>query len=160
MTLYSAGILCYRYRGTGLEVFLVHPGGPFWINRDAEAWSIPKGLIEDQELPLAAARREFTEETGFEVQGEFLELGELKQPSKKKIVHAWAIEKDFDETQIKSNTFSLEWPRNSGIIRDYPEVDQGAWFTLDEAMHKMNKGQRGFLKRLQAKLGNQTNTVI
>ncbi|MGD8925785.1 MAG: NUDIX domain-containing protein [Thioalkalispiraceae bacterium] len=151
MGLQSAGILCYRYHDNVLEVFLVHPGGPFWVNRDAGAWSIPKGLIEAQESPLAAARREFAEETGFEVEGEFIGLGQLKQPSNK-IVHAWAIEQDIDATQIRSNTFSLEWPKHSGNICDYPEVDQGAWFRLDEAKHKITKGQCSFLDRLLAKL--------
>lgn len=147
MAVHSAGILCYRYRDDILEVFLVHPGGPFWAKRDKGAWSIPKGLIEEQEAPLLAARREFREETGIKVAGDFLELGELKQPSKK-IVHAWAIAKDFDSSRIRSNSFEMEWPRGSGVIQSFPEVDKGAWFTLHEARVMMSPGQLGFLDRL------------
>ena len=147
MSLQSAGILCYRYRDQVLEVFLVHPGGPFWAKRDTGAWSIPKGLIEAGEDPLAAARREFFEETGFEAGGEFVALGQLQQHSKK-IVHAWAVQMDLDASQVKSNTFDLEWPKGSGQVRDYPEVDKGEWFELAEAREKIYQGQEAFLDRL------------
>ena len=147
MSLQSAGILCYRYRDQVLEVFLVHPGGPFWAKRDTGAWSIPKGLIEAGEDPLAAARREFFEETGFEAGGEFVALGQLQQHSKK-IVHAWAVQMDLDASQVKSNTFGLEWPKGSGQVRDYPEVDKGEWFELAEAREKIYQGQEAILDRL------------
>lgn len=134
-----------------LEVFLVHPGGPFWAKRDNGAWSIPKGLIEADEQPLAAARREFKEETGFDVDGEFSALGQLKQPSSK-VVHAWAVQMDLDASQLNSNTFSLEWPKGSGNVRDYPEVDRGGWFELAEARRKIFHGQAVFLDRLREHL--------
>jgi predicted NUDIX family NTP pyrophosphohydrolase len=117
MSVHSAGIILFRFKNEKLEVMLVHPGGPFWAKKDDGAWSIPKGLFEENENPLDAAKREFKEETGYEVGGEFIELGELKQPSRK-IVHAWALEKDIDETKIVSNTFTLEWPKNSGNIKE------------------------------------------
>jgi predicted NUDIX family NTP pyrophosphohydrolase len=151
MSLHSAGILLYRYRDDELEVFLVHPGGPFWANRDEGAWSIPKGLIEDNEACLEAAQRELKEETGFDVAGRFIELGQLRQPSKK-IVHAWALGQDVDASKLNSNTFTLEWPGGSGLIREYPEVDKGAWFDLGQARTKMHKGQVGFLDRLLERL--------
>lgn len=147
MSVQSAGILCYRYRDEVLEVFLVHPGGPFWAKRDTGAWSIPKGLIEVGEEPLAAARREFFEETGFEAAGEFIVLGQLQQRSRK-IVHAWAVQMDLDARQLKSNTFSLEWPKGSGKAHDYPEADKGEWFALAEARQKIYPGQEAFLDRL------------
>jgi predicted NUDIX family NTP pyrophosphohydrolase len=126
---------------------LVHPGGPFWAKKDEGAWSIPKGLFEENEDPLDAAKREFKEETGFEVEGEFIDLGELKQPSKK-IIHAWALEKDLDETKIVSNTFTLEWPKNSGRLQEYPEIDKADWFEIEQAKKKILKGQVGFIERL------------
>lgn len=147
MKLRSAGILLYRFTAGRLEVMLVHPGGPYWAHKDAGAWTIPKGLCEADETPLEAARREFREETGFEAVGEFIALGELKQRSGK-IVHAWAVEQDVDTSRIVSNTFSLEWPRNSGVINEYPEVDRGQWFGVDEARKKILCGQAGFVDRL------------
>lgn len=123
---------------------LVHPGGPYWAKKDKGAWSIPKGLVEENEPPLEAAKREFKEETGFAVAGDFVELGALKQPSKK-IVHAWALEKDLDITKIVSNTFELEWPKNSGVIKKYPEIDRGVWFEIGEAKLKILQGQQKFL---------------
>ena len=156
MSIHSAGILCYRYRDLVLEVLLVHPGGPFWVKRDSGAWSIPKGLVESGEQPLAAARREFNEETGFDVAGEFVALGELQQPSKK-IVHAWAVQMDIDVTRLSSNTFSLEWPKGSGNVREYPEVDKGEWFELAEARQKISKGQTEFLDRLLQQLSSRSD---
>ena len=152
MTVQSAGILLFRFKNELLEVMLVHPGGPFWVNKDLGAWSIPKGLIEENEQPLEAAKREFEEETGFDVEGDFVELGALKQPSKK-IVHAWALKKDIDTTKIVSNTFELEWPRHSGQIREYPEIDRGAWFGIEEAKLKISKGQVKFLDILVKRIG-------
>jgi predicted NUDIX family NTP pyrophosphohydrolase len=153
----SAGILLYRFREKELQVFLVHPGGPFWARRDEGAWSIPKGLMEAGENPLDAARREFREETGFEVEGGCLELGELKQPSRK-LVHAWASEQDIDPSRLKSNTFTLEWPKASGQMREYPEVDRGGWFGLEEALKKILKGQAEFLDRLLERLQSSADS--
>ena len=147
----SAGILLFRYQNSKLEVMLVHPGGPFWAKKDDGAWSIPKGLFAEGEKPLEAAKREFKEETGFDIDGEFIELGELKQPSGK-IVQAWAFEKDLDVTKIESNTFELEWPMNSGTIRKYPEIDKGQWFGISPAKKKILKGQVGFIDVLLKKL--------
>ena len=147
----SAGILLYRLRQGATEVFLVHPGGPYWRNKDAGAWSIPKGQLEADDDALAAARREFLEETGSAVSGEFVALAPLRQPSGK-TVHAWAVEGDIDAASITSNLFSVEWPPRSGKLQQFPEVDRGAWFALDAAREKMLAGQRGFLDQLQARL--------
>lgn len=152
VTVRSCGILLYRYREGGLQVLLAHPGGPFWATKDAGAWSIPKGILEGNEDPLEGAKREFGEETGHEVEGNFIDLGELKQPSRK-IVHAWAVEGDLDASAIESNSFALEWPKHSGIVKEYPEIDRAAWFGLEEARTKMSKGQLGFLDRLVAVVG-------
>jgi len=146
----SAGILLYR-RTPGLEVLLVHPGGPFWAHRDLGAWSIPKGLCEPGEEPLQAGRREFEEETGFSVAGDFLDLGEVRQPSGK-IVHVWALAGDLDATRIHSNTFPLEWPRGSGRVVQTPEVDRGQWFDLETARSRLHPGQVPFLERLRRHL--------
>ena len=143
----SAGVLAFRNREEILQVFLVHPGGPFWAKKDAGAWSIPKGELLEGEDPLAAARREFEEETGIVADGQFLALGELKQPSGKVIV-AWALEHDFDAEQVRSNTFTIEWPPKSGRMQQFPEVDAGGWFSLPEARIKLLKGQLEFLTRL------------
>ena len=147
MSLNSGGILLFRFRDGKLEVLLVYPGGPFWVRKDEGAWSIPKGLFEEQESPLNAAKREFKEETGFDAIGEFIELGELKQPSRK-IVHAWALEMDLNETEVVSNKFSLEWPKRSGVVKEYPEIDRASWFDIDQARKKIQKGQMGFIDRL------------
>jgi len=146
MTMFSAGILLFRFRNEKLEVMLVHPGGPFWANKDDGVWSIPKGLPEDNENPLDTARREFKEETGFEVDGEFIDLGELNQSSVK-IVHVWALEKDLDITNIVSNTISYEWPKNSRKIQEIPEVDKAGWFDIELAKKKIIKGQIGFIDK-------------
>lgn len=126
---------------------LVRPGGPIWAKKDYGVWSIPKGLPEEHENPLDTAKREFKEETGFEVDGEFIDLGELNQSSNK-IVHVWALEKDLDVTDVVSNTFPLEWPKNSGKIREYPEVDKAGWFDIELAKKKIREGQIGFIDRL------------
>jgi predicted NUDIX family NTP pyrophosphohydrolase len=147
MSVDSAGLLLYRRRQGVLEVFLVHPGGPFWAGKEAGAWSIPKGEFTPAEDPLAAARREFQEETGCAAAGEFLFLTPLKQSSGK-VIHAWAVAGDCDPEAIRSNTFSLEWPPRSGRRQDFPEVDRAAWFTLDAARGKIIKGQAGFLEEL------------
>ena len=144
----TAGVLLYRRRNSALEVFLVHPGGPFWAKKDLGAWSIPKGELSDEEEPLNAAKREFQEETGFALQGDFIELGPLKQRSGK-LVYAWALEGDCNAEAIKSNLFSLEWPPRSGKRREYPEVDRAGWFALDLAKRKIIPGQIGFLEELQ-----------
>ena len=136
--------MLYRKNAGVLEVFLVHPGGPFWASKDEGAWSIPKGEFDAGEDPLGAAKREFTEETGFVAEGEFLQLTPLKQPSGK-VVHAWALEMECDPAQLKSNTFSFRG-------RDFPEVDRAAWFPLDEAGLKILKGQFGFLTELDDRL--------
>jgi predicted NUDIX family NTP pyrophosphohydrolase len=145
----SAGILLFRRRPTGVEVLLVHPGGPFWAKKDAGAWSIPKGLVDEGEDRLVAAKREFLEETGMLVDGDFLDLGAHKQPGGKTIV-AWAHEGDFDPASLKSNTFAIEWPPRSGRMTDFPEVDRAAWYSIDEALMKINKGQRPIIVALEA----------
>ena len=146
----------FRRRSTAVEIFLVHMGGPFWARKDAGAWSIPKGEYEPGEAPLAAAKREFQEETGFTPRGELIPLGEVKQASGK-IVTAWAFEGDCDPAQIRSNTFSMEWPPKSGKSREFPEVDRADWFPLDAARGKLLKGQLGFLDRLVASLGSRSD---
>ena len=147
----SAGILMFRTRDAGLQVFLVHPGGPFWRNKDAGAWSIPKGEYTEGEDPLDAAKREFREETGFDAQGEFLPLGQIKQASSKVII-AFAVEGDCSPGAIRSNTFSIEWPPKSGRQQEFPEADRVEWFSLEEARERIVKGQAGFLDRLVAKI--------
>jgi predicted NUDIX family NTP pyrophosphohydrolase len=147
----SAGILLYRTRAGALEVFLVHPGGPYWKNKDAGTWSIPKGELRKGDDLLATAQREFEEETGSRVSGEFVPLTPLKQPSGK-VVHAWAVEGDIDASAIKSNAFSIEWPPRSGRMQDFPEVDRGDWFAIAAAQEKILSGQRGFLDQLRTLL--------
>jgi predicted NUDIX family NTP pyrophosphohydrolase len=148
----SAGLLVFRDDSGRLEVFLVHPGGPFWTKKDEGAWSIPKGEFTEDENPLDAARREFEEETGFAVVGEMIRLEPIRQPGRK-IIHAWAVRGDLDPSAIKSNTFSLEWPPKSGEYCEFPEVDRAAWFGVTEAGRKMHGGQIGFLRQLEEKLG-------
>jgi predicted NUDIX family NTP pyrophosphohydrolase len=143
----SAGLLMYRYVGGVPEVLLVHPGGPFWTKKDEGSWSIPKGEYAPHEDPFEVAKREFREETSFEAKGTFAPLKELKQPSGK-IVCAWAFEGDCEAGAIKSNTFSIEWPPHSGRMREFPEVDRAAWYSIDEAKRKITKGQRGFIEEL------------
>ncbi len=145
----SAGLLLYRQGSEGLEVLLAHPGGPFWARKDDGAWSIPKGEMEDAEDPLAAAVREFEEETGTRPDGEFIALSPLKQTGGK-LVYAWAVRGDFDPAKLRSNLFSLEWPPRSGKYREFPEVDRVEWFGLEDARRKILKGQAGFLEQLAA----------
>jgi len=150
----SAGLLMYRLRDGFLEVFLVHPGGPFWAKKDLGAWSIPKGEYGPEETPLDAARREFGEETACPSEGELLPLTPLKQPSGK-LIAAWAFQGDCDAGSIQSNTFSLEWPPGSGRRQEFPEVDRASWFTLEKAREKIAQGQVGFLEELQQILKRQ-----
>lgn len=141
----------FRRTGSQPEVFLVHPGGPFWRKKDAGAWSIPKGLVDAGEEPFEAARREFAEETGIRPAAQFIDLGEAKQPGGK-VVRAWAFEGDCSP-RISSNTFSMEWPPKSGRFQQFPEVDRGEWFSLEAARKRMNRGQVVFLERLLTALG-------
>jgi predicted NUDIX family NTP pyrophosphohydrolase len=150
----SAGLLLYRRNGNGVEVLLGHPGGPFWRNKDLGSWSIPKGLIAEGEKPLAAARREFTEETGHRPRGKSLPLGEARQPGGK-LVQAWAVEGDWDAASLKSNIFEMEWPPRSGRRHSFPELDRAEWFDLAEAQAKILKGQAIFLTRLLEKLAGE-----
>lgn len=144
MTRRSAGLLMFRRAKNDVEVFLVHPGGPFWAGKDAGAWTIPKGEYVEGEEALDAARREFHEETGFDAQGEFLDLGMVRQASGK-LVNAWAFEGDCDPTKLTSNTCMVEWPPRSGREIEIPEVDRGAWFTLSAAKRAILKSQSPFL---------------
>jgi predicted NUDIX family NTP pyrophosphohydrolase len=143
----SAGILLYRYRGAVVEFFIVHPGGPFWKNKDEGAWSIPKGEFLDDEDPLRAAQREFEEETGIRVEGDFIALAPVRQRSGK-IVHAWGLHADIDAAAIRSNTFPLEWPPKSKKFIEVPEVDRAGWFSFEEAKVKLNVGQVSILEEL------------
>jgi predicted NUDIX family NTP pyrophosphohydrolase len=147
----SAGILLYRIRSAALEVFLVHPGGPFWAKKDAGAWSIPKGEFEEGADPLETAKREFFEETGSPIDGKFIALTPLKQRSGK-LVHAWAEEGEIDSASVRSNSFSMEWPPHSGKQHEFPEVDKGEWFTIPVAREKLQAGQRAFLDELEKEL--------
>lgn len=148
----SAGILLHRRRAGAIEVFLVHPGGPFWKNRDAGAWSIPKGEYGEDEDALDAAKREFAEETGFPFAGTPVPLEPVRQRSGK-LVHAWAVEGDCDAAAVRSNLFSMEWPPRSGRTAEFPEVDRAAWFALDEARARILPAQAPLLDQLQALLG-------
>ncbi|HBZ70123.1 MAG TPA: NUDIX hydrolase [Deltaproteobacteria bacterium] len=147
----SAGLLLYRYTASGLEVLLVHPGGPFWAHKDLGSWSIPKGEVIEGEDLLAAAQREFKEETGFTAEGPTIPLGYVRQ-SGGKIVHAWAVRGDVDPSQLHSNIFEIEWPRGSRQTRRFPEVDTAAWFKLAEARRRLVSAQVAFLDALSAEL--------
>jgi predicted NUDIX family NTP pyrophosphohydrolase len=147
----SAGIILYRFNNNVLQVFLVHPGGPFWIKKDTGAWSVPKGEFEENENPLDAAKREMEEETGIKADGNFIELTPVKQKSGK-MVYAWAILKDADPALISSNTFEMEWPPKSGKKKSFPEVDKASWFDVQEAKIKIIEGQRPLLDELVSKL--------
>ena len=147
----SAGLLLYRRRSGGLELFLAHPGGPFWKGQDAGAWTIPKGLAEPGEELLDAACREFREETGLQPEGPFISLGAIRQKAGK-VVHAWAWEGDADPARVSSNTMKAEWPRGSGRWLTFPEIDRCAWFPPDIAREKINSAQSELLDRLEASL--------
>ncbi|MEO6288655.1 MAG: NUDIX domain-containing protein [Ginsengibacter sp.] len=142
--------MLYRINNSTKEVFLVHPGGPFWRKKDAGAWTIPKGEFDECENALDAAVREFREETGISLSGEFAELKSIKLKSGK-TVYAWAMEKDIDAENIASNNFDLEWPPHSGAIQSFPEVDKGAWFSIEEAKQKINVMQIPLLEQLEQK---------
>ena len=146
----SAGLLLFRKSKNMLEVFLVHPGGPFWKNKDAGVWSIPKGELNEKEEPLQAAIREFYEETGIAVSGEFMQLQPIVQKSAKTVL-AWAIEKNIDASTISSNNFELQWPPRSGKLQSFPEVDRGEWFLISEAKKKINVAQISLLTELEEK---------
>lgn len=148
----TAGILVYRRRKGAIEVFLAHPGGPFWAKKDLAAWSIPKGEFLDPEAPLDAARREFAEEIGQSVAGEFIALTPLK-PKGGKIIYAFAVEAEVDATKVESNLFEMEWPPKSGKMQSFPEVDRASWFGIEDARTRLHKGQLPILEELVAKLG-------
>ena len=148
----SAGLLLYRKRLGAIEVFLVHPGGPFWAKKDEGAWTIPKGEIDEGEDPLAAAMREFAEETGTMLQGEFRALPPVRQAGGKTVL-AWALAGELDAAAIRSNEFEMEWPPKSGKRRRFPEIDRAEWFALEEARRKINKAQIVLLDALVALIG-------
>jgi predicted NUDIX family NTP pyrophosphohydrolase len=143
----SAGVLMYRYRNGELQVFLVHPGGPFWTKKDLESWSIPKGECAADEEPVRAAAREFQEETGFQIHGPLRELGVVKQAGGK-VVSAWCFEGDCEPAALVSNTFEMEWPPRSGRMAKFPEVDRGAWYSIAAARERILKSQTPFLGML------------
>jgi len=144
----SAGILVYRIKNKAIEVFLCHPGGPFYKNKDNAVWTIPKGEFDEKEEPFAAAKREFKEETGQEIRGDFIPMRPIKYKDGKKIVYTWAVKGDIDPIDIKSNTFSLEWPPKSGKFIEVPEVDRGDWFTIDIAKLKILSSLSPLLEEL------------
>lgn len=152
MAVHSAGILLFRLRNGRLELFLARPGGPYFVNRDRGVWSIPKGLGEGDETLLDTAKREFEEETGFAVDGAFMDLGSVRLRSGK-MVHAWGLEGDVDASQAVSNTFEMEWPKHSGRMQAFPEMDEAAWFSVDEARVRITPGQLPFIDRLLEQLG-------
>ena len=144
----SAGLLLYRENSAGLEVLLVHPGGPFWQKKDDGSWTVPKGEFDDNEDPLQAAKREFEEETGAAPpDGEYLPLKPIKQPSGK-TVYAWAIDGDFDPANLRSNMFPVEWPPNTGKLQQFPEIDRAAWLRPEIAKRKITKGQAPLIDQL------------
>jgi len=145
----SAGILLYRKTSQGLQLFLVHPGGPFFKNKDDASWSVPKGEYEADEDPLAAAKREFQEETGHEITGSFTALRSVKQKGGKTVL-AWAVEGNIDPKAIKSNTFEMEWPPRSGKKKTFDEIDRGEWFDIATAKRKINPAQVTFIDELAA----------
>jgi predicted NUDIX family NTP pyrophosphohydrolase len=155
----SAGLIMYRFKDNRLEVLLVHPGGPFWRKKDAGVWSIPKGEYGETEPPLQVAKREFREETGHEADGQFIPLSPVKQPGGK-VVSAWAFEGDCDAANIRSNTFSMEWPPRSGRQVEFPEVDRAGWFSVNQARQKLLKGQIDFMEQLCRALGYEPDTDL
>ena len=153
----SAGVLLYKFNNLELFVFLVHPGGPFWKNKDEGSWTIPKGEINENEEPLAAAVREFEEETSFKLVGTFEPLKFVKMKSGK-IIHAWSLEGDINVEQLKSNDFEIEWPPKSGKLQTFPEIDMGKWFAAEDAMKKINESQRNFIYNLIEKLESRRHS--
>jgi predicted NUDIX family NTP pyrophosphohydrolase len=149
----SAGILLHRAGVDGPEVLLVHPGGPFWANKDEAAWSIPKGVCDPGEDVVAAARREFAEEVGGVPEGPLVSLGEFRQSSGK-VVIAFALEADFDPATLVSNLFEMEWPPRSGRLQQFPEVDRAEWVGLELAQHRLHKGQRPIIEALERVLAS------
>ena len=149
----SAGLLLFRESAAGLEVLLVHPGGPFWAKKDDGAWSIPKGEFGDDEEALTAAKREFEEEMGAPPAGDFIPLEPLRQPGGKLVI-AWALQADFDTSGLKSNMFSMEWPPKSGRQQEFPEIDRAGWFPIEAARTKILKGQAGLLDQLLDRRGS------
>lgn len=154
----SAGIVLYRLSHGELEVFLVHPGGPYWARKDEGAWSIPKGVLQEGEEPIQAAMREFAEETGTPVTGELLALHPIRQANGK-VIYAWAVDGDFDPATLRSNLFSIEWPPRSGVTQAFPEVDRGGWFSLPVATQKVLAWQRPLLDELQSLVGGHTHVL-
>jgi predicted NUDIX family NTP pyrophosphohydrolase len=154
MTAASAGLVLFRIGASGLQVLLVHPGGPFWQRKDLGAWSIPKGEIGADEEPLAAARRELAEETGFTVQGDAIALGSVRQKGGK-MVHAWAVRGDADPSELRSNTFEIEWPPRSGKRSSFPEVDRAEWFDVVEARRRILPAQEPLLDALVTALDGE-----
>ena len=148
MAIISAGLLLYRLNGAGIDVLLAHPGGPFWAKKDAGAWTIPKGLVSPGEELLAAAKREFFEETSFEAIGPFTPLTAIRQKSSK-LIHAWAVEQEIDVTKLTSNSFTMEWPPRSGKNVSFPEIDRAAYFDLTTARGKINSAQSAWLDELE-----------
>ena len=150
----SAGILLFRIKNQVLEVLLMHPGGPFWTNKDAGTWSIPKGEIEENEAGWDAAKREFEEETSVKISGEGKELMPVRQKNNK-LVFAWAVRQDLDPDSIKSNFFEIEWPPKSGKLKSFPEMDKAGWFTLPEAKQKILEAQIPLIEELESRLPNE-----
>jgi predicted NUDIX family NTP pyrophosphohydrolase len=150
----SAGLLIYRECRGRLEVLLAHPGGPFWKKKDEGAWTIPKGELLQDEDPLQGAQRECQEELGFVPTGTFIPLSPVKQKAGK-VIQAWGVRADWDPSQLKSNSFTLEWPPRSGKVQEFPEVDRAAYFELPEAEVKVNAGQVALLRELKEKLGSE-----
>ena len=149
----TAGILVYRRRKGAIEVFLAHPGGPFWAKKDLAAWSIPKGEFVEPETPLDAAQREFAEEIGQPTPGgDLIALTPVKSPGGK-VIHVFAVEGEVDADRVESNLFEMEWPPHSGKMQSFPEVDRGAWFGIEDARMRLHKGQLPILEELIAKLG-------
>jgi predicted NUDIX family NTP pyrophosphohydrolase len=155
----SAGLLLYRSNGGRLQVLLVHPGGPYWARRDQGAWSIPKGEVEPGEDAMAAAYREFREETGFTVSGHAIPLGQARQRSGKVVV-AWAMAADVDPRRLHSNTIAIEWPPRSGSVREFPEVDRAEWFDLGEARQRILSGQACFLDALVRSVAGEAASIV
>ncbi len=157
VTVISAGVLLFRRRGSCVEVFLIHPGGPYWAGKDEGAWSLPKGVVNADEDELVCARREFQEETGFDAQGSGQEqdLGIFRQPSGKRL-HIWAIEGDFNPDTLSSNLFELEWPPKSGRCMQFPEADRGGWFDQEQALRKITRGQRPVIEKFFVQLNTMT----